>query len=502
MRAGILAAGSGDRLKAGGIDTPKPLVRVAGRTLVDHLLGELAAAGARDASAITNEAFGAVADHLRGGTRLPVRLRVKTTASSLESFQEIAPDLGDAPVLHSTVDAIHRPGALAAFARAGAAAVAAGAAGALALTDFVDDEKPLRVLVDGGGRITRLGSGVPASRWITAGFYYFHPRVLAHFAEARARRLPSLRWFLELLVERGEVLAGVPVARTVDVDRPSDVVEAERLLAGAGGPDAPPLTGYLAVLREELFSPGKVGPDAEILYAVGARLAAAGYQVTTVRGETLDPAAPAPAGVQVLAMCQGERALATLRRWQTAGTRVFNTAEAIRNCYRDRMIPVLAAAGAPLPESRMAPTHELAAAAGAMGFAGGLWVKRGDVHATHAEDVSRADGPEGLPALAARLTARGVASVALQRHAPGRTVKFYAVLDDPFFRCYPADAESAALRDAAHACARALGVEVFGGDAQVAPDGSVRIIDLNDWPTFSRCREDAAEAITARVLRG
>ncbi|MBI3270752.1 MAG: NTP transferase domain-containing protein [Planctomycetes bacterium] len=491
MRAGILAAGTGARLRAGGIATPKPLVKVGGRALIDRLLDELRRAGVTEVVAITNDAFREVADHLRAQAILPVRVVVKTTASSFESLCEIAPHLEGEPFLLSTVDAIYSPGTLARFALL--AGRADGRAATLALTDYVDDEKPLRVLTNAAGRITRLGSKVESSRWITAGFYHFNNEATRELVTARERGLPALRGFLEHLVERGLAVYGEPVGRTADVDRPNDIESAERLLE-----DTPPGRSYLAVLREEVFSPGKVEDDARILRAVAARLVAAGDRVSFLRGEEL-PDAACPAD-EVLAMCQGERALTILSKWEAAGVRLVNTPSSIRNCYRDRMTPLLSAAGVPFPESRLVPTRDLAAAADAMGFEGGLWVKRGDVHATHPEDVTRAAGPEGLAALAERLAARGISRVALQRSAPGRTVKFYALADASFFRYYPPDADAEGLRAAAQSAAAALGVDVFGGDAQVAEDGRALIIDLNDWPTFSRCREDAADAIARYVL--
>jgi hypothetical protein len=53
--------------------------------------------------------------------------------------------------------------------------------------------------------------------------------------------------------------------------------------------------------------------------------------------------------------------------------------------------------------------------------------------------------------------------------------------------------------------ATSIGVIVYGGDAIVRSDGSFVIIDFNDWPTFSPCREEAAKAIIkapSQSLRG
>ena len=40
---------------------------------------------------------------------------------------------------------------------------------------------------------------------------------------------------------------------------------------------------------------------------------------------------------------------------------------------------------------------------------------------------------------------------------------------------------------------------IYGGDAVVRRDGSFCMIDFNDWPSFSRCREEAALAIACRI---
>ena len=47
--------------------------------------------------------------------------------------------------------------------------------------------------------------------------------------------------------------------------------------------------------------------------------------------------------------------------------------------------------------------------------------------------------------------------------------------------------------------AEAVGIEVYGGDCIVSSDGTFCLIDFNDWPSFSRCREEAAEAIASLI---
>ena len=55
--------------------------------------------------------------------------------------------------------------------------------------------------------------------------------------------------------------------------------------------------------------------------------------------------------------------------------------------------------------------------------------------------------------------------------------------------------EASSLRQAAFAAAAALGLEIFGGDAIIQPDGDPKIVDINAWPSFARYRDRAAQAI-------
>ena len=62
---------------------------------------------------------------------------------------------------------------------------------------------------------------------------------------------------------------------------------------------------------------------------------------------------------------------------------------------------------------------------------------------------------------------------------------------------YPFDVS--ALQSECERLAEAVGVDVYGGDAIIRDDGSFCLIDFNDWPSFSRCREEAAAAIASLI---
>jgi len=225
----LIAAGRGERLRAGGVEVPKPLVQVAGRPLIDHVLTAVAAAGIDEVACLFNEDDDTVAAHC-ATLSLPLRLRIarRSTPSSMESLFTLAPLLGDERFLLVTVDSIYSPPLLRDF--LAAAALHPAADGVLAVTDFVDDEKPLRAAVDAAQRIVALGAAAAASPLVTAGLYVFHPRVFATVAAARAAQLGALREWLGALLEDGYDLRSAAIGKSIDVDRPEDVAVAEAFI--------------------------------------------------------------------------------------------------------------------------------------------------------------------------------------------------------------------------------------------------------------------------------
>lgn len=233
MKAGVIAAGTGERLLAAGITTPKPLVEVAGKPLVDHVLDAIAAAGIESAACIFNaeppaDAVEAHCCARRGAPRLTIMRR--TTPSSMESLFTLAPHLQDERFLLLTVDALFPPAVLRDFLAAADRQPEADAV--LALTEHIDDEKPLYAALAADGRITAIGAAAQASRHVTAGFYVFSPRIFAEIEAARAAGFTALRQFLAHLLARGYAIAGAPAGKTLDVDRPQDIAAATDFVRG------------------------------------------------------------------------------------------------------------------------------------------------------------------------------------------------------------------------------------------------------------------------------
>ncbi|HKT80775.1 MAG TPA: NDP-sugar synthase [Vicinamibacterales bacterium] len=235
-RAGIIAAGHGERLRPGGHPL-KPLVPINGRTLVERVLASISETHPDEVVIIVNETSRAVQDHVNG-ERWPFSIRwiVETTPSSMHSFLRVVEALAHSdaagPFLVSTVDTVAAPGTYATFVTA---SQLLDADVVLAVAPVTDDEKPLMVrTLPGSPRVAAIGAAAADASWATAGYYCVRPTVLREGDAARRAGVAALRAFFGRLHARGYAFAAVPVSGGVDVDRPADVSAAERYLRQVG----------------------------------------------------------------------------------------------------------------------------------------------------------------------------------------------------------------------------------------------------------------------------
>jgi NDP-sugar pyrophosphorylase family protein len=223
--AGILAAGEGTRLRHGGLEVPKPLLRVGGRTLIERTLEQLEQAGAESVYVIVNEQSTEVRDYVKGlRLPLPVTFVIRSTPSSMHSLHVLRPFFEGRDALVSMVDSILPPGSLAEMARLAAARQSSIAT--LALTSYVDDEKPVSARLQ-GDRVLEVGTGLPGTPWVTAGIYYFRPPAWRELDAATTAGVEKMRNFLAHLVASGLPVHGHELPKTIDVDRPQDLGVAE-----------------------------------------------------------------------------------------------------------------------------------------------------------------------------------------------------------------------------------------------------------------------------------
>jgi hypothetical protein len=276
---------------------------------------------------------------------------------------------------------------------------------------------------------------------------------------------------------------------------------------------ARPLIG---ISRETLHSPDRVFDDSEILRLTGEALAADGVDVELVRPERISSGwwnRPHPE--MAFVMCEQERMLKPLSVWEREGATLVNSVAAIRNTCRYRMIPLLSSTGVRFPRSQIVATHSPNLERRLRGYferanTHSLWIKRGDVHNTQEGDVSMARSTAEAWALMLGLRSRGVTRSVWQEHIEGDLVKLYGIGEsgEEWFKWfYHKDQKlnghffsESELKDTFFSAAKALGLEIFGGDAVVASDGSVYLIDINAWPSFALFRSEASAAIARHIL--
>lgn len=259
---------------------------------------------------------------------------------------------------------------------------------------------------------------------------------------------------------------------------------------------------FLGIYREPEYSPGRhTSNDALILRLAAQALERSGVPVQLA---TLEEARSLwEKASLIFSMCQGPEALAELTRWKKEGAVIFNDPAASRQTYRDRLYRILPQKEIPFPTSVFLPTDGSLDVQRFQAYFhnGGAWLKRPDVHAMQPGDVMKVHRWEDLRSALQQFETRGLRQAVLQEHRAGDEVKFYAVQGGRFFwpyypkdcQGYPFDAKI--LENMADQAAKAVQIGIYGGDAIISPDGTITLIDLNDWPSFAPCRGAAANAI-------
>lgn len=276
-----------------------------------------------------------------------------------------------------------------------------------------------------------------------------------------------------------------------------------------------------AVMRLGMYSPNHIGNDAAILNMVGDRLRKRGLEVSFYseeqlsRGEVTENV--------IINMCREARSIKLLQQMEDDGKLVINSGYAIENCICERMATILLGSGVAYPASVMTRTDEAVVARMNEAGISRAWVKRGDSHGLHKEDVSYVRGPEEAQDVLQEYFLRGIKRAVVNRHLEGKLVKFYGIADGSFFIWfYPMEEDdrlrvkgarsrkpsmaadddplTPSLMALAGKAAEALDVDIYGGEAILTHDGRMSIVDFNDWPSFSPCRSEAAPRIARYVM--
>lgn len=272
------------------------------------------------------------------------------------------------------------------------------------------------------------------------------------------------------------------------------------------------------IMRAGAYSPNHIGNDAAIFNEVAEQLRKRGC-IFNVYSEEQFIAGKVKEDI-IVNMCREQQSIALLQMREDAGDIVINSGYGIENCTRERMTRILVGSNIPYPESLIVNTNEgVRDALRHSGFTQ-CWIKRGDFHAMHKEDVSYVRHPEEAQEVLQEYFLRGIKRAVINRHLVGDLVKFYGVQGTPFFFWfYPFDSGHSKygheainghsrglpfsldkMKEICQKASEVLDVKIYGGDCIVSDDGDIRIIDFNDWPSFAPCRSEAAPHIAKCIL--
>lgn len=234
MNFGIIAAGEGSRLAQEGVEKPKPLVELEGTPMIGRLIGMFAALGAGRVSVIVNEQMPEVAAYLENiapTLPMPLDIVVKSTPSSMHSFHELGRLLrGHGRFVVTTVDTIFRRDDFACYVEAFENAPAE-VDGMMAVTRYVDDEKPLYVETDAEMDILAFrDTPWPEAEFVSGGIYGLDSGALDVLDGCLECGTQRMRNFQRALVAAGMRLKAYDMGKIIDVDHASDIAKAEEFI--------------------------------------------------------------------------------------------------------------------------------------------------------------------------------------------------------------------------------------------------------------------------------
>ena len=229
MNYAIIAAGEGSRLVQEGIFLPKPLVRINGQEMIGRLLQIFLKNDAESISIIINEEMKEVHDYIsKLDIDIPFNVVVKSTPSSMHSFFELRNFLRDGKFCMTTVDTIFREEEFIEYIQA--FINDSDSDGMMAVTDFVDDEKPLYVEADGEMKITGFLDKSENGKYISGGIYGLTPKAIDTLEACLKSGQSRMRNFQRQLVSDQLNLKAFPFTKIVDVDHVRDIEEAEKFI--------------------------------------------------------------------------------------------------------------------------------------------------------------------------------------------------------------------------------------------------------------------------------
>ncbi len=219
-------------------------------------------------------------------------------------------------------------------------------------------------------------------------------------------------------------------------------------------------------------------------------------------------------------MVRNPASVEKLIRMGENGALVINSGTAINNCYRANITRILLEHNISYPKSIIVKTNDVVWEEMNVFENYPVWIKRGDVHAIHKEDVVLAYSIAEANNVISEFEKRGIKEAVIMEHIYGDIIKFYGVRESGYFHWFNlldtnhskfnieknvnsnnhTKFDVKELQIMAETSAQLAGIYIYGGDVIVRKDGSLCLIDLNDWPSFAPIRDAASKHIAKLIF--
>ena len=149
----------------------------------------------------------------------------------MHSFYEVSRHFGDGKFCLTTVDTIFHEDEFKKYIEAFENDTT-GADGYMAVTSFIDDEKPLYIDTDSDLNITAFKDATwDGVKFISGGIYGLTPKTLYVLEDCMKNGVSRMRNYQRALVDAGLRLKAFPFEKIVDVDHAGDIKTAETFVA-------------------------------------------------------------------------------------------------------------------------------------------------------------------------------------------------------------------------------------------------------------------------------
>lgn len=508
MNYAIIAAGEGSRLRKEGFKSVKPLVRLHNEYLIERLIRIFKDNDAEQISIIINEESEELKKFLdKRDWNVKINLIVKSTPSSLHSFWNIIHHSSFSECCLTTVDTIFSEKDFKKYISSFQNNKHVDAL--MATTKFIDDEKPLFIEINDDNKITAFLDERTSEKInsVSAGIYCLREKALQVVDTAINNNVSRMRNYQRMLVSEKLNVCSFSFGKVIDIDHVEDIKKAEQLLDLQK-------KSILALGRFSEYSPNSEDKDDKILNSVIENLRLQGYDVDRQNESEIDfSMKPYP---YIISMARNTKVVDYLSEREKQGSIVVNSSTACKNCYRLIQTKKLAENNISIAKSTVVDTTNYNLKDIDWLQEGDFWIKRADFQTVEEIDVVRVKDFVTAEKVLENYKQRGIDKAVLSKHIEGDVIKFYGVSGSEwFYSYYPSEDKfhnkinfgnsrisfdkNRFIKEVQKA-AKVLDLDIYGGDAIIDKNGCFFIIDMNDFPSFSSCREQAAKEITKRFL--